>query len=266
MNRTIKVRLSILLAGFGLVFAVGCTPLPTTSSPSPALSESGGMPAKNWNDKAASKMPIPEPTKSQARGSSEDVETVRPVAPDVHSIYEHFLTNRGLSMTPAKPTELARVTAAWNNKIIFAPDPTHGGELMPGIMGRLYLFGPDEAVPLATEGELVVGVWDNSPKTTGGQPKLLELWYIDRDTMKKLMKKDFMGNGYTVFLPFSKYHVDLKQINVLARFNSVDGRSMMASPEILTLDHSAALQRAADKLGVRPEKDLFLDKPEAKTK
>jgi hypothetical protein len=165
------------------------------------------------------------------------------------SKFEMFLTHQGLSSEPAKLGQAARLTAAWNNKIIYAPDPTHGGAPVPGILARIYVFGPDEAVPLDPDGELVVGVWDMSAKETGEQPRLMELWHIDAQSAQKFKKQDFLGLGYSLFLPWSKYHVDLKQVNVVARYNSADGRCLVSSPETLTIDHSATLQRAADKIG-----------------
>ena len=159
-----------------------------------------------------------------------------------------FVASQGLSSTPAKPGEASRLAAAWNNKVIYAPDPTHGGDPVPGLLARVWVFGPDEATPLETDGELIVGVWDNSPKATGGQPVLQEVWHIDAETAKKFRRPDMFGSGYTLFLPWSKYHVDLKQVNVVARFNGADGRSLVSTPEIITLDHSATLQRAAERL------------------
>jgi hypothetical protein len=121
------------------------------------------------------------------------------------------------------------------------------------------------ATPLVIEGELIVGVWDLGPKAAGGQPVLQEVWHIDNEAAKKFRKKDFMGGeAYTVFLPWSQYHVDLKQVNVIARFNAADGRSVVSSPETLTIDHSATLQRAKDKLNgyaVTPQAKLDIDVP-----
>ena len=174
-----------------------------------------------------------------------------PLPPGLTPKFVEFLTSQGLSGRPTKPNEPGRLVAAWNNKVIHAPDPVHGGEPVPGFMVKLWLFGPEESVPITPEGEVLVAMWDNSPKSTGGQPVLLELWHIDRETAKKFRKRDFMGGeGYTLFLPTSKYHVDLKQVNVVVRYNGADGRCLASPPETMTIDHSATLQKAAEKLGI----------------
>jgi hypothetical protein len=187
------------------------------------------------------------PAPETARATSHEA-PVPPVPGDQMGKLQAFITNQGLTSTPAKPGEAARLTAAWNNKILYAPDPTHGGDPVPGLLARIWIFGPDTKDPLTVDGELIVGVWDNAPKATGGQPVLHEVWHIDAEAAKKFRRTDFMGEGYTLFLPWSRYSVDLKQVNVVARFNGADGRNLVSSPERLTLDHSATLERAQDKL------------------
>jgi hypothetical protein len=166
-----------------------------------------------------------------------------------------FLAGEGLASTPAQPGQAARFTSAWDNKIVFAPDPTHGGEPVPGLVTRLWVFGADQSVPLDPDGEILVAMWDNAPKTNGGSPVLLEVWHIDRETAKKFIRPDIIGNGYSVFLPSQKYHIDLKQINVQVRYNGADGRNLVSATQTLALDHSATLQRAAEKLGLKGVKD-----------
>lgn len=182
-----------------------------------------------------------------------------PLPPGLSPKFVALLQNQGLSPATTRMGEAARLTVAWNNKIIYAPDPTKGGEPMPGLLTRIYLFGPDQTVPVKGNGELLVALYDQTPKAAGGAPKLMELWHIDPEAAKKFQRPDFMGDGYTLFLPFSNYHVDLKQVNVVVRYNGADGRNLVASPETLTLDHSETLQRAAEKLGAK--RDPLLDVP-----
>jgi hypothetical protein len=202
----------------------------------------------------------PEATRAVAPAPTPDAND--PLPPGLTPKFMSFLTSQGLSSAPAKDGEPARLVTAWNNKIIYAPDPVHGGEPVPGFLAKLWLFGPEESIPITPDGEILVGMWDNSAKATGGQPALLELWHIDRETAKKFRKRDFMGgDAYTLFLPSSKYHVDLKQVNVVARYNGADGRCLSSPPETLTIDHSATLQRAAEKLGTPKLDALKSDLP-----
>ena len=224
------------LVAFGLV---GCTGLP---KPAPAAK------------------PVADPAVQQA--SATEVykpDPNDPLPPGLSPKFTDLLTNQGLAATATKAGEAARLTVAWNNKINYAPDPTRGGDPVPGLIAKVYLFGPmfgpedkTPQIPLKGDGELLVAVWDHSAKTAGGAPKLMELWHIDPEAARKFQKPDFMGGyAYTLFLPFSNYHVDLKQVNLVMRYNGADGRSLVASPEVISLDHSQTLQQAAEKLGVR---------------
>ena len=189
----------------------------------------------------------PKPAAPEAaRGVA--AEAPPPVPSDQMAKLQAFVTSQGLSNALAKPGEAARLTAAWNNKVMYAPDPTHGGDPVPGLLVRLWIFGPDTKDALTVPGELIIGLWDNTPKAAGAQPVLQEVWHIDTETVEKFRRKDIIGDGFTLFLPWSKYHVDLKQVNVVARFNGTDGRNLVSTPERLTIDHAATLQRAQDKL------------------
>jgi hypothetical protein len=201
-----------------------------------------------------------KPVTSEASPAASVADPNDPLPPGLSLKFKAFLANEGLTNSPAKAGQAARLTAAWNNKIVYAPDPTHGGEPVPGLIAKVWLFGTDEAIPVTQEGELIIGMWDNSQKAKGGPPPLLELWHIDQDTAKRFRKRDFMGGeAYTLFLPSSKYHVDLKQVNMVVRFNGADSRNLVTSPETLSLDHSSTLQRAAEKIGIQTGDPLKFD-------
>jgi len=192
----------------------------------------------------------PKPAAPEAKAPA-----AAPAAGDPMGRLRAFIAGDGLATTAARPGQGARLTASWNNKVIYAPDPVHGGNPVPGMMGKLWVFGPDEAVPLSLDGEIFVGAWDNSRTAEGGEPVLLEVWHMDPEAARKVRRKDFFGGeAYNLFLPFSQYTVDLKRINVVARFNGADGRSLVSTPEILTVDHSATLERARERLaGLSPD-------------
>jgi hypothetical protein len=173
-----------------------------------------------------------------------------------------FLKGEGLATTPANMGEAARLVAVWDPHITFAPDSTRGGEPVPGLMGQVWIFGPDIKKPLEIDGEFIVGVWDQTPKASGGEAVLLEVWHIDRDSARKFRHPDLWGSCYTLFLPWQRYNVDLKQINIQVRFNGADGRNLVAPTQNLILDHSATLQRAAEKLGLRPDGSKDIKQPD----
>lgn len=131
----------------------------------------------------------------------------------------------------------AQVVVAWNNKLMYVPDPANNGTPAPGLCGRVYLFGPVPAVPLVGDGRLVVDLFDDTPRN--GQPSSVQLeqWQFDPVTFRRLLSKDTVGQGYTVFLPWGTYRPDIKNVHMAVRYEPVHGPPLYAPSGPLTLDH-----------------------------
>jgi hypothetical protein len=98
-------------------------------------------------------------------------------------------------------------------------DPVNGGAPLGGLAGRMYLFGPDlpgtKELPMAGDGKVIVDLYDDRPMAAGGQPVALERWEFPPEVLRLLLRKDVIGWGYTVFLPWVKtYRPDITQVHV----------------------------------------------------
>ena len=111
-----------------------------------------------------------------------------------------------------------QVHAAWENRVMVTQDVVNGGVPLVGIAGRLYLFGQEIGYPVIGEGSAVIDLYDVTPETTQGTPKMLERWEIDRDTLRRLARKDDIGWGYTLFLPWNTYDPKIGRVQLQARF------------------------------------------------
>jgi hypothetical protein len=150
-----------------------------------------------------------------------------------------MITQSFTAMMPAHATEApAQVVVAWNNKVTYVPDPAHNGTPAPGICGRVYLFGPIPAIPLVGDGSLVVDLFDDTPHN--GQPCSVQLeeWQFDPVTFRRLLSKDTVGSGYTIFLPWGTYRPDVKYVHLAVRYEPANGTPLYAPSGPLTLDHS----------------------------
>jgi hypothetical protein len=118
-----------------------------------------------------------------------------------------------------------QVVATWNNQVFTAPDPVHGGAAVTGLAGRLYLFGPQLDFPLEGDGAVVVDLYDPTSGTAApnGTPVPLEEWRFDKDTLKRLERKDMIGWGYTLFLPWGTYRPEIKQVRLQVRYEPPGG-------------------------------------------
>jgi hypothetical protein len=109
------------------------------------------------------------------------------------------------------------------------------------LTGRLYLFGPQIDYPLAGDGSLIVELYAASPPaqpspTSAAQPsspppaelQRLERWELDKATLHKLLRKDPIGWGYTLFLPWGSYRSDLTQVKLRVCYQPQRGTPLYA--------------------------------------
>ena len=146
----------------------------------------------------------------------------------------------GVTVVPQ--SEVCQVEATWQPRVITTTDSAHSGAPLRGIAGRLYLFGPEVGYPLVGEGSLVVDLYDESQPRQAGMPVVpLDEWRIDKDTLKRLRKKDIIGEGYTVFLPLANYKPEITRVQLKARYEPIKGSPLYASsaPFTLNIDESA---------------------------
>jgi hypothetical protein len=143
--------------------------------------------------------------------------------------------NYVVSHQPADPG-VGQIAVTWTNRVAFAPDTVHGGTPQPGLTGRLYLFGETMGYPLVGDGGLVVDLFDDAPNgPPGGQH--IEQWKIDPATLKRLLRKDTIGQGYTLFLPWATYRPEIKAIHLAVMYQPAQGSPIYAPSGPLTLQH-----------------------------
>lgn len=142
-----------------------------------------------------------------------------------------------LPSDPPPTGKVCQIVTTWNREVEFPPDPTHGGAPTPGISGRLYLFGPEINFPLVGDGSITVDLYNDAPKTPDGKPVLLEEWRIDKETLRRLLRKDMIGWGYTLFLPWGTYKPEITQVHLIVRYEPLAGVPLYAPISPLTLEN-----------------------------
>jgi hypothetical protein len=121
-----------------------------------------------------------------------------------------------------------QIVTVWQNRVVFAADPTKNGTPGPGLAGRLYLFGPEVSHPMVGDGSLVVELYDES----SGQPEALERWEIDPTTLHRLMKPDMIGLGYTVYLPWRSYRAEVTRLRLKSRYQPGKGAPLFTESAV----------------------------------
>jgi hypothetical protein len=151
-------------------------------------------------------------------------------------------TDEFLNSPPEKPPPVpCRVVATWNPEVVFTPDPVQGGNPTPGLVGRMYLFGEEISSPLVGDGAVVVDLYDLAQTADGKPGVMLEEWQIDPDTLKRLQRKDPVGWGYNLFLPWGTYKPDITHVQLRLRYVPPNGTPLYADSSPLTLNRDQAL-------------------------
>ncbi len=132
----------------------------------------------------------------------------------------------------SKPKEVpVQLGVCWKHEVAFAPDPIHQGTPSPGLVGRVYLFGQEVGMPLEGDGGLQVELSDASVNP----PHPLEQWTLDPETLKKFQRKDMVGPGYSIFLPWSTYRPEVTHVVLKVSYQPKTGLPLYASPASILL-------------------------------
>ena len=130
----------------------------------------------------------------------------------------------------------------WQNRVAYLPDPTRAGNLGGGLVGQLFLFGPnDQFVTVA--GKITIELYDETQKTgapTNPEPVKLGQWVFDKETMARLVTTDErFGKCYALFLPWPTYKPDITRIRLSVRYEpEASGITLYAPVNTIILDNS----------------------------
>lgn len=141
--------------------------------------------------------------------------------------------------------KVCQVVSTWNRDVRYTPDPTHGGRPVCGLVGRIYLFGQDVGAPLMGDGTLVVDLYDDTDTPSGAEPRLLEEWRFDAETLCKLQKRDIVGYGYSLFLPWGTYRPGLTSIHYQLCYKPAHGMPIWSNSGPITLENPVKGEPAA---------------------
>ncbi len=146
------------------------------------------------------------------------------------------VSTKGVMQPEAAPQKSGPclVGVRWQNQISQAPDPANGGRMMPGLVGRVLLFGQKMDVPMEGEGSLQVELADGSVNP----PKPLEQWNFPPDVLPKYLRKGDVGVGYNLFLPWSTYRPELQKVILrVAYVPKKGGVPLFAEPSTIVLSN-----------------------------
>ena len=136
---------------------------------------------------------------------------------------------------------VCKIVATWIPQVVATTDPTRDGTPTPCLAGRVYLFDSNMNHTLKCDGTLTVDMYDPSVLDVNHQPKHLERWIFDADTLnQKLLKHDFFDWGYTMGMPWlgkprGSYRPDLTRVELRVRYQPKEGPPLYSDPAQVTL-------------------------------
>jgi len=130
---------------------------------------------------------------------------------------------------------VSQVQAAWRNEVVVTADVVHQGAPLPGLAGRVYLFGPDAGRPVKGDGKVIVDLYDLGKFGQKGQPKMVQRFIFDPKTLERLFRRDLIGWGYTLFLPWPDYRPETDRILLKVWYQPVKGTPVFAPDSRVSL-------------------------------
>ena len=141
----------------------------------------------------------------------------------------------GLAATPAVGVP-CQVVATWQPQVYIPQDPARNGADTPTLVGRVYLFGPEIKYPMPGDGALVVDLYEGAV-TPGAAAVPLEEFRYDAVTLRKFLRRDVIGWGYTVPFMWSTYRPNITRVQLKVRYEPTKGTPLYAESASMAIDN-----------------------------
>jgi hypothetical protein len=137
-----------------------------------------------------------------------------------------------------RPTE---AHVYWMNTIQMVPDPTRDGMPGPGLVGRMFLFSSD-GKPITCDGTVMVKLYNEQP-ADGSIGHEIERWIIDKANLAKMIEKDIVGYGYTMYLPTDTCNSRVTKVHMNVTFTPEKGNPLYSISESMRLSYPEQRRR-----------------------
>jgi hypothetical protein len=137
----------------------------------------------------------------------------------------------------------------WDARVQITQDVMNGGRPLPGLAGRLYLFGSELGMPVKGDGTVAVDLYDVSKAQPGIEPKRLERWQFDPISLNKLLRKDKIGWGYTLFLPSGTLTPEITRVQLKLCYTPSKGTPLYPEPTTISLHNQLSFNQTRQIVG-----------------
>lgn len=131
------------------------------------------------------------------------------------------------------------VVAIWQDGVDVQLDANHGGMPIPGFAGRIVFMQSNNGQSgqsVLVNGPVKILLYDDRP--VQGPPEPLETWTILPEHLSLLVKKDMMGWGYSIWLPWNTYRKDIQNVKMMVEYVDSTGNKLLSVPGAIQIRDS----------------------------
>ena len=143
-----------------------------------------------------------------------------------------------------------QVFSYWNNEVMQDQPGAVGGKNLPGLAGRVYLFGPKVKYPVVAQGDAKILV-EMTYQRPGNKTQTLQ-YEFPKHYLDQLLSRDLVGWGYTIPLPWEVYQPGVKEVTLKVAYCPEKGNAVISSPSTIVLHSAGMVQGIARQIPIGP--------------
>jgi hypothetical protein len=130
--------------------------------------------------------------------------------------------------------QVTQLVVLWGDGVVVQADPMQGGAKVPGFACRAYLFGKDYQDPLRADGHVLFYLFEDKDGAESNSVPL-EIWDVKPEDLEGRSRKDLLGWGYDLWIPWRTYRPDLKQVHLRGRYQTKEGTDVWGDTAVIVV-------------------------------
>jgi hypothetical protein len=144
-----------------------------------------------------------------------------------------WLNAKWIDSSPEQPVH--HLLSRWDNRVKMVEDTVNRGSAVPVLAGVLYLFNDQTHSCVDARGSVVVQLHDITHVAAGKPAEKMAEWRFDAERLRMLKRKDRIGEGYVLALPWYEYRPDIKEVRLQICYLPEKGTPRNSEPQNVTL-------------------------------
>jgi len=144
-----------------------------------------------------------------------------------------WLNAKWLDSSPEQPVD--HMLSRWDHRVKMVEDTVNRGSVVPVLAGVVYLFNDQSHSCVDARGWVAVQLQDITHIASGKPAEKMAEWRFDAERLRLLKRKDPLGEGYTLVLPWYEYRPEIKEVRLQICYVPEKGTPRYSEPQNVTL-------------------------------